>query len=362
MKTMQFQEQPEREGKIRLGMYPYTYVRVAVMRTLLIKKEEYPRLIKMKLDEIARFLEETNYKAEIDELAAKYSGAELLEHALNKNLVNTFIKLRRISPENLNLLINAYLKRNDILNIKTILRGKYIGAAEQEIEPLLLPIGTLSYDYLISLMKQATAEDVLKNLKIIFFDELEEAFEIYKKEGMLTAIEAALDRIYYSGLLQFTKRLPGQENLFREFLKSEIEMLNILTLLRLKMENMGSKEIIRYLFFSGRHEEDERLMKLLDAKELDEISKLVEKRAYGSIIKEGLKVLKERGTLTDLEIGFYKFLLRKSILLQHQHPLSIDVILGYMFAKEIEVRNLKTIIKGKQLNMDEKFIENQLVI
>ena len=63
----------------------------------------------------------------------------------------------------------------------------------------------------------------------------------------------------------------------------------------------------------------------------------------------------------DLEINFFKYLLEKSILMLHQNPLSIDVILGYMFAKEIEVRNLKILIKGKQLNLKEEFIENQLV-
>jgi len=54
-------------------------------------------------------------------------------------------------------------------------------------------------------------------------------------------------------------------------------------------------------------------------------------------------------------------LLKQSILLLHQHPLSVDVILGYMFAKDIEVRNLKIIVKGKQLGLSEEFIESQLV-
>lgn len=58
----------------------------------------------------------------------------------------------------------------------------------------------------------------------------------------------------------------------------------------------------------------------------------------------------------------YKYLLEKSILLQHQHPLSIDIILGYMFAKEIETRNLRVIAKGKQLGLSNEFIESQLVM
>ncbi|MDO8740495.1 MAG: ATP synthase A1 subunit C [Candidatus Woesearchaeota archaeon] len=362
MKVLAKFEEPKREGKIRLGSYPYTYVRVVVMRALLLKKEDYHKLMKMELDEIARFLEDTNYKSEINALAAKYSEADLLEHALNKSLVNTLAKLKRISPNELDLLINAYLKRNDIFNIKTILRGKYVKAGEDEIGALLLPTGSLSYTQLINLMKLATIEDVLKNAGMIPFDELKEAVESYKNENTLAMIEAALDRSYYNELLQFTKRLSRQEKLFREFIEGEIEILNIMTILRLKRENLDSNSIKKYLFFSGKKDKDSELMKLLNAEDLDELLKLLEKKQYGAIIKDGLKILNEKGTIIDLEIGLYKFLLKKSMLLQHQHPLSVDVILGYMFAKEIEVRNLKTIIKGKQLNMDETFIENQLVM
>ena len=62
-----------------------------------------------------------------------------------------------------------------------------------------------------------------------------------------------------------------------------------------------------------------------------------------------------------LETELYKHLLKQSILLLHQHLLSVDVILGYMFAKDIEVRNLRIIIKGKQLGLSEQFMESQLI-
>ena len=74
-----------------------------------------------------------------------------------------------------------------------------------------------------------------------------------------------------------------------------------------------------------------------------------------------MEEFKKTGSLIALETELYKHLLKQSILFMHQHLLSIDVILGYMFAKDIEVRNLKMIIKGKQLGLSEQFIENQLI-
>ena len=94
---------------------------------------------------------------------------------------------------------------------------------------------------------------------------------------------------------------------------------------------------------------------------MEEISKELERTEYRNAIKKGIEEFKKTGSLIMLETELYKHLLRQSILLLHQHPLSIDVILGYMFAKDIEVRNLKIIVKGKQLGLSEDFIESQLV-
>ncbi|KXS46890.1 MAG: V-type H+-transporting ATPase subunit C, partial [Methanohalophilus sp. T328-1] len=78
------------------------------MKSNLLPKETYPRLINMDLDEITRFIEETRYKQDVDELARKFIGVDLIEHALNRNLAVTFSKLIDISEGELNYLITEY--------------------------------------------------------------------------------------------------------------------------------------------------------------------------------------------------------------------------------------------------------------
>jgi len=359
MQKLIFQKEKKKTKKIRLGLYPYTYVRTIVMKSLLLKKEDYDKLMKMSLSEIAKFLQDSEYKEEINKLASNYSGAELIERALNQNMIRRFNKLKRISPHNLNLLINAYLKREDIFNIKTILRGKYTKTDDKEIESLLLPVGTLSKKFLLNLLKKQTIEEILKNLKIIDFQQIEKAYELFKKNNMLIEIENVLDKHYYNNILKFLEGVPKQGKLFKEFLEAEIEILNIITMLRLKKENLDKEEIKKYLFLEKM---DTYYEKLLDTKNFEEFLSLLEKSEYKNIIKEAIKRVNEDKSIIPVEMKLYKYLLEKSALLQHQHPLSIDIILGYMFAKEIETRNLRVIVKGKQLNLSNEFIENQLVI
>jgi len=352
-------EEKKKSKKIKLGIYPYTYVRAIVMRSLLLKKEDYDKLMKMSLNEIANFLQDSKYKEEINELATNYSGAELIERALNKNLIKSFNKLKKISPDNLNLLINAYLKREDIFNIKTILRGKHTKTDDKEIESLLLPVGTLSQEFLSELLKMQTIEEILKNLKIIDFKKLQKAYESFKANNMLIEIENVLDKYYYNEILKFLEAIPKQGKLFKEFLEAEIDILNLIIILRLKRENLDKEEIKKYLLMEKI---DDYSKKLLDSKDMEEFLSLLEKSKYKHVLKEAIKRVSEDKSIIPIEMMLYKYLLEKSVLLQHQHPLSIDIILGYMFAKEIETRNLRVIVKGKQLGLSDEFIENELVI
>ena len=358
MQKLKFQEERS-EGEIRLGSYPYTYVRAIVMRSLLLKKEDYDKLMKMSLNEIANFLQDSADKQEIHKLAANYSGAELVERALSQSLVKSFNKLKKISPSELNLLINAYLKREDIFNIKTILRGKYTKTDDKETESLLLPVGALSQEFLLELLKKQDIGEILKNLKIIDFSQLEKAYESFKKNNMLIELENALDSYYYNELIQFLEKIPRQGKLFKEFLEAEIDILNIITILRLKRENIN-KDIIKNYLFSEKI--DRYHKRLLDAKDAEELLSLLEQSKYRYVLKEAIKKVNENKSIIPVEMALYKYLLEKTLLLQHQHPLSIDIILGYMFAKEIEARNLRVIVKGKQLSLSNDFIESQLVV
>jgi len=347
--------------EIKLGFYPYTYVRTVVMRTLLFKKGDYHKLLKMGFSEIAKLLQESHYKKEIDALAAAYSGADLLELALNRNLAQSFKKLIKISSYEIGMLIKEYAKRKDIEDIKTILRGRFTGTDETIIANSLTAAGTLSYEFLMSLLKKESIEDILKNNGIVEFSALEGSLREFKEKNSLVSIENSLDKFYYSHLIQFSGRLPKAGALFRSFLLKEVEVLNLMTLLRLKKAKFEKRAVKKFIIPYGNKIKDSKLMEWASVDDLEMLSKALEKSEYKDIVIKGMEEFKKSGSLISLEIELYKHLLRQSILFMHQHPLTIDTILGYMFAKDIEVRNLKIIVKGKQLGLSEEFIEGQLV-
>ena len=353
MQELKYQQQ-----KLRLGKYPYTYARTAVMKSLLFKKEDYHKMLKMGFSEIAKFMQESNYKKEISELASSHSGADLLELALNKNLAYTFKKLMRISPKELGLIVREYAKRKDIDDLKTIIRGKFTNTPEKKVFDSITSAGTLSREYQHELIKKESIERVLKDNKIADFTLLERGLSYLKEKNSLAMIENALDRYYFDNLVEFSKLLPQEGALFRKFLVMEVEILNILTLLRLKKSKI---ENARDFIIAAKGLINPKIAKMSELDDFDALIKALEETHFKKAIDKGVEDFKNTGSLITLETELSKCLQKQSSLLLHQHPLSVDIILGFMLAKDIEIRNLRILIKGKQLGLSEEFIEKQLV-
>ncbi|MBI2550055.1 V-type ATPase subunit [Candidatus Woesearchaeota archaeon] len=346
-------------AKLALGTYPYTYARVSVMRSFLLRKDEYHKLMKMNVNEIIGYLQNSQYRKEIDELAGRYRGVELMELALNRNLANTWAKLKKISPASLRVLISTYLLRGDIWNVKTLVRAKYTKLSPEQLPAMLLPSGFLNEKKLSELMKKDSIEEVLKSIGFIDQSYFSQALERFKETKSVAEIENALDRFYYSVMEEFSRRLPDEGRLFREFLELETEVAAIMNVLRLKRANTPSKDIENFIVTPVRIRA--LVKKMVSSQSAADAAKLLESSRLRAFVEAGVKEFISTGSLVALELDLLVQLLKRSALLIHQHPLSVDVILGYMFAKEIEVRNPKLVMKAKQLGIGEGFAERQIV-
>src|SRR3989344_557412 len=94
--------------------YPYTNTRVRVMKTRLLKENDFRKMLKMSVPELAAYLNSSDYGREISELAPMFEGSNLLEYSLNRNLENTFNKILAFSIKSPGEQAKLYLKRFDV--------------------------------------------------------------------------------------------------------------------------------------------------------------------------------------------------------------------------------------------------------
>ncbi|MBN2454779.1 V-type ATPase subunit, partial [Candidatus Woesearchaeota archaeon] len=255
--------------------------------------------------------------------------------------------------------IDTYLMRYDFENIKTVLRAKYT-KSEGEAEDLLIAAGCLRRPFFLKLLKEESIEAALEKNCLVDFKKIKQAYDKFKNSNVLGEIENAFDAEYYSYLFGLATKIPKQGKQFRDFLESELEVVNIMNVFRLKRAGVSKADALSYLLPVSRVMK-QKLTKLLDA-EISEAQTIFLMTPYAKLVEEGLESLQRTGSLIEMETKLKSYLLKKTTMLIREHPLSVDVILGYMFAKDMEVRNLKLMLKGKQLGLDDAFIESQLVV
>jgi len=322
------------------------------MKTKLIPHEMYQRMLGMDIPEITRYLEETQYKEEIDLMAKDHSGAELVEFATFANLAKTYRKLLDVSIDEPQFLILEYLRRWDIWNIKTILRGKFYGASEEEITKYLVPAGELDMEFLEGLVKKERVEEVISA-----FDGTDyyEALAHYDGQ-MLSSVENALDKLYYFRMERAVGgTLSVGGGLLLKYVRKEIDVKNLVTLFRMNKAGIDASVIQDNLIPGGKlHEELSRMA----GQSYNEFVRGLEGYPFWSAISD---VAAEGGSVSRIEARLRAYLVRYAWALSNYHPLSILPVLGYIVSKDTEVSNIRKIVRGKEAGLPAELIEEQVV-
>jgi V/A-type H+-transporting ATPase subunit C len=338
-------------GTSNIVKYAYIVARVRAMKGKLIPKDMYPKFINMEIPEITRYIGESEYKKDVDELGKKYKGTDLFEHALNQNLALTYRKLMEVSQDEANFLITEYLRYWDIWNIKTIIRGKFSGASEEEILEDIVSAGQLRYRDLTEFAKIQTVEGVIAALaKTPYYP----ALEGYK--GVLADIENNLDKLYYSGLVK--AGITSKDKFFSKFLKTEIDLKNLKILFRMKRAGMEREEILKLLIPGGMELKESDLTRLASLP-FPEFVRALEEFSYWEAIKD---ISSDLNSLTNIETRLDKYGILYATRISYYYPLSILPVLDYIVSKKIEVDNLRMIVRGKETNLSENTIKAHLVM
>lgn len=343
---------------ISLGSYPYINARVHVMKADLIERSVYDKMLNMSVEDITRYLQDTTYKREINELATRYSGAELVERALDTNVARAFTKLLGISRKEVRTLLSAYLGRWNLRNLKAILRGKAAGFPPDEARSSLKPYGEI-YESFDSIYRNATAKEILAACAK-HVPGAEKVLARYDEEREMRALENALDCRYYGALYSLAKKLPRQGRLVRSFILTEVDISNLRTVIRLKREKLGREQIVKYLILPGGRLKKDDFTALAGA-EQEGFASALGKTRYGPSLAEGLEGYKKTGSLAPVQTALEKLWLRQINLMFHQHPLSINPIIGYVLAKEREYKNIRLAAHGKESGLPKEFIRENLI-
>jgi V/A-type H+-transporting ATPase subunit C len=326
------------------GNYPYVTARVRAKRAFLLAHETYDKLFMMDIHEITRFLGESRYKTEITELSLTYKGFELIERALNRNMAEVFHQILDFSEGDLHTMLAAFLEREDVLNIKTMLRGKTYNAKNEEI----------------IIQQSKTLEETVENLKgNEYYELLRTLAEEWRTN--LAECENKLEQQYYAALLHSVRTRSEANTLFLDFIRREIDIINLKTLLMTKYKNVEPDKILTMMLPNGELEE-KTMKRLVQAADFTVFLEELQRLPISEAIKDQIGTIAQTGSLSHVIRALEKEYLKRVTKSSYLHPLSILPVIDYLTRKRIEVDNLCILARGKEKGLPDPIIHEMMVM
>ncbi len=349
--------------------YGYANARVRGMKSTLIKPAYLDELIKVKtLSAMVELLERTRYKNELVSLSLKYKGSALIELACARDFAVIARKLTKMAPKEDVKLVQALLKRWDVLDLKTLLNARRAGKTFEEIEPYLLLVGDLSRadfekiaradnDHILEEIKKTELgkQMLSQNMKSInksFMELLKKSITSADTFFQLQTLLDAYACVFVDS--SFTTNNPDVEQV-RKVFRKEMDAKNIVIIERMKAKKMDRKEIGNYLIPGGTLDKSTS-DSIISSESLQDTIKI----ARGKL--RGLPATGDKPTLTDFEIALEKAIAAEKLKVFSRSILSIGVILGFILLKEEELNNIRKIAKAKEFNIPEDEVRKMLVI
>lgn len=341
----------------------------ALAPTLLSKDAWAPLLSARDLPEIEKLLEPTVYGPALVQAGTLHRGAALVEAAINRVLVDRNQLVLHSAPYSGKPLIEAYLRRWDIANIGLILSAKANGRPLSETEaslvsrrdlPAGLFAGTMTLDDFRGLLQQGSIEGIATQLvRHGYGGALLPLLETYERSRDIFPLLAALDRQYYATLLGQSRFFQGDEWVIREFLRDEIDLRNVLLLLKGKRAELAVEPILER-FIDGGNLPRSRVQDLYNVRDVPALVQQLE--ASYPALPAALPAFQKQQSLVPFEVALTRARALREIKRFRAFPLSICILFGFLLWAELERADLRQIAYGKLYSVDPEELRGSLVL
>jgi len=341
--------------------YIYACTRMRVRRSRLIPREDYLRMLNMSLPEIIRFIGDTSYRPEIDELGTSFSGIDLVEEALSWNLAKEYQKILELVPGDLKYFSLSYLRRWDIQNVVAILRGKMQGVYPGKIKEVQVPAGKLDKVALDRLLTEESPERVVEALKSErFYPTLEKEIGGAMETGSFAHMENELYKGYYARLIEDAKGGVKGGNIFLKYIQLEIDMRNIQTLFRLRTGHV--QEDVRDMMIPGGTFSVDELQQIFGLDDRDEFIDALKRRVKMVPLLNALEEIRRMSALHEIEVALTRVQLDQMERISKRYPFSVLPVIVYLEEKKYEVANLRALARGKEAGIPGERLKGYLVM
>jgi ATP synthase, subunit C len=313
-------------------------VRIRHAEKKLLTKQQLQRLADAKnLEDAIKLLNETSYSSELSKLDRPENYEQVLSEVLNK----TYKEAMEISPEK--SLVEILSCKYDYHNLKVLVKENIL---KEKFDSM--------YCMLDGNEIEAFRELALKNDEGLSKD-FKECLDFFETTKDPQDIDIFIDKKYFEKVLSLAEDFKLE--MITEYFKAMIDFINLRTFIRCRKQNQVKETLEKVLIKGGDIETD----KILDMFYEDIEILPIKLKAYkiGRVLSKIVEEYKNTNSLNSFEKSMDDYLVeivRKAKSIHY----GAEVIFSFLFAKELEIKNLRLILVGKVNGLSADFIKERL--
>jgi len=275
----------------------------------------------------------------------------VIEHTWLMHLLTDFQLLIRPLSGTARELLKYWIHKCEMANLKTIVRGKIKGLDAQTITAQLIELGPLATLPTEQLLHTEEIGELLRRLHNTPYSTIARAARrVFEQEHQLYSLDAAIDRYYLLGIVQRVRALDTKQR------------QHLLPLISIFMDRFNLLWLLRYRFAYGLSAAETYYLLVPTSYKLNRnrLQQLVELNTFSEVIAQLPKPLNQLLAEADNTFHVDQHLIHEirriaQTILTLQN-FTLAKIFAYMLLREMEMRRVMTIIKGKRLNLDNQTI------
>lgn len=330
-----------------IANYAYAYTRIRARMGDILSEGSLRRLIdaKDKADFLSALMASA-YKGKL--MKATLTELSDIESALKEELIDQYLMVIRSTSGELRDFFEEVFRRLEVENLKTVMRAKT--STMVPLKPFLFPLESFFGRKISNLMEAKSLESVVKLLENPYKDILEAVLPEYEKSKKALIFEIALDNELFTAVWRRMERLrAGDREIVRRVMGTEFDIANLMTLLRCKSEGVDEDELRSYFFPYG-YAFDVDSPEATASLSAEDVSSAIRSLPppYAEELLKALPSYAREGSLIPLEYALTEFFFRTIKDTLRSDPINIGTILGFLYLKKIEVKNLYAIAVCKE--------------
>ena len=252
-------------------------------------------------------------------------------------------------------LLGYWAHRFELGNLKTIIRGKMANQPQPAIAEQLQDMGAFTSLPIAELLQSDSPAELLRRLEQTPYAEIaSQARHLLEQGEALFALDSALDRRYFAGLARRGAALDDTSaQLLRDIVGSIIDRVNLVWLLRYRYAYNLPPAQAYYLLIPASHRlPQQQLQQLAQCASFED--------AIGSLPAPFDRILAGASNTTEVTLKMEQEGWRIATHTLNHSSFNVARALAYMMLRERDLRRLRAIVRGRNMQMGAPMIRAAL--